>query len=230
MIDSTSKDYYEASKSWETEIITHLRSSRRIAWIAACVGCLMGLAGLGTALALTPLKEVVPYVIRVDNNTGVTDIVTALDETTMTYDEALDKHWLSEYTKAREEYSEATINSNYDKVAAMSAIEIGQTYYAAIRPENPASPLNTIKTGIVDLKIRNISFIDDGVAQVRYERIEKMNASKKATYWIATITYQYLNVRTNETDRLVNPLGFQITDYRIDIENIPVVKVAGANL
>jgi type IV secretion system protein VirB8 len=227
MIDSTSKDYYEASKTWETEIIINLRSSKRIAWIVAAVGCLMGLAGLATALALTPLKEVVPYVIRVDNNSGATDIVTALDESTMTYDEALDKHWLSEYTKAREEYSEATINANYEKVAAMSAIEIGQSYYATIRPENPKSPLNTIKTGIIDLKVRNISFIDEGVAQVRYERIEKTNVSKKSTYWIATIAYQYLNARTNENDRLLNPLGFQITDYRIDIENIPVVKSEG---
>jgi hypothetical protein len=46
---------------------------------ATSVACGTTVLAVGALLALTPLKQVVPFVVRVDNTTGVLDVVSALN-------------------------------------------------------------------------------------------------------------------------------------------------------
>jgi type IV secretion system protein VirB8 len=41
------------------------------------------------------------------------------------------------------------------------------------------------------------------------------------THWVATLTYAYVNAPTAANDRLVNPLGFLVSEYRADPEVAP---------
>ena len=71
-----------------------------------------------------------------------------------------------------------------------------------------------------------ISFVGD-MAQVRFEKrvvpvkgdLDKQIPVQKM---IATISFEYKNEPTQEKDRLVNPLGFQVTSYRVDPENAAI--------
>ena len=63
--------------------------SRRIAWVTAGVASLLAIVSVAAVAALTPLKTVEPFVIRVDNATGIVDVVNALDNARETYDEAV---------------------------------------------------------------------------------------------------------------------------------------------
>ncbi|WP_043903282.1 VirB8/TrbF family protein, partial [Kingella kingae] len=74
---------------------------------------LTGLA-VGAVLGLTPLKTVQPFVIRVDNNTGVTDIVTTLKNEEKSYGEVVDKFWLAQYVRHREGYDWQTVQDTFD--------------------------------------------------------------------------------------------------------------------
>lgn len=221
MIDPNNKDYIDAAKSWETDAVVRSRRSERIAWRVAIAGGVIALAAVSAVAGLAPFKEVEAFIVRVDKNTGFTDVITRVDEKSMTRDEAIDKFFLSEYVNAREEYSDAIAFANYKKVGLMSASDLGQKYYEGFRPENPKSPLNTYgRDGKIEVKVTSISFVDNGVASVRFERADNNKGQKRDSRWIATITYDYQAPPLDASERLINPLGFQVSDYRVDAETV----------
>jgi len=44
------------------------------------------------------------------------------------------------------------------------------------------------------------------------------------SYWAATVTFTYQNPPTSQKDREINPLGFQVTGYRVDPESLNAVE------
>lgn len=220
MIDPATTAFLEASRAWETSEIVRARKSERRAWLFASLGLGIGLIGCVAVALLTPLKSVEPFIVRVDKNTGAADIVSRLDENTISFDETIDKYFLARYVNYREEYSNAIAFPNYEAVSLMSTRQVGDAYYAQINPKNPRSPTQVYgKDGAVEIGVNSISFLAKGVAQVRFTRTErKLNADPASTHWIATITYIYVNATMNAKSRLVNPVGFQVLDYRLDPE------------
>ena len=41
------------------------------------------------------------------------------------------------------------------------------------------------------------------------------------THWVSTLTFSYANAPMSSTDRLINPLGFLVSEYRADPEVVP---------
>ena len=83
--------FIEAARAFETAEIDRVRKTAKTAWriTAACL-LITGLA-VGAVAGLTPLKTVVPFLVRVDNNTGATDIVTTLKKQQQSYGEVTTK-------------------------------------------------------------------------------------------------------------------------------------------
>src|SRR4051794_5011813 len=70
--------YLQEAGSWDLDRRLALISSARRAWWVAGIACGTAVLAVSAVLALTPLKQVVPFVVRVDNTTGVVDVVPAL--------------------------------------------------------------------------------------------------------------------------------------------------------
>ncbi len=117
-------EFINAAKGFESAEIVRVHKSAKIAWrISGACLLITGLA-VGAVAGLTPLKETRPYVIKVDNNTGQTEIVTMMKNQEQSYGEVMDKHWLTRYVQLRESYDWVTIQDNYDAVMLMSSPEI----------------------------------------------------------------------------------------------------------
>jgi len=216
-------EYLEAAKIWETDAITRTKRSERRAWLVAIIAVVIALLCVIAVVLLTPLKTVEPFVVRVDKNTGQSDVVTILDQKSVTYDEAVDKYFLARYVNYREEFSDAAAFPNYEAVSVMSSQNIGKAYFDTINPQNLRAPVNVYgKTGQVDVSVTSVAFIGKGVAQVRFSRRERMRGDMPwvETGWLATVTYGYVNPPIDEKSRLVNPVGFRVTEYRLDPETV----------
>lgn len=216
--------YLAGAKDWESDEIARVKTSERRAWRVATGAGVIALVAVGAVLGLTPLKTVEPFVVRVDN-IGAADTVTLLKERSVTASEAVDKYWLARYVNYREEYSPAGAYGNYQATELLSSPAVGSAYYAAIRPDNPASPTAVYRDkGIVDIEVTSVTFIGQRHAQVRYLRRELRDGPATVNplenRWIATITYEYVNPPMTEAARLVNPVGFRVTEYRIDPETV----------
>jgi type IV secretion system protein VirB8 len=225
-LNKQGREFIQSAAAFNRSEIDMVRRNSKIAWRIA-IGCLVitGMA-IGAVAALTPLKTVQPFVIRVDHNTGATDIVTTLKHSEKTYGEVIDKYWLAQYIKYRESYDWQTIQTTYDATMLLSAQPIQQEFAKIYNSNNQNAPHKILKDRFkVVVNVKAISFVGQ-MAQIRFDKqlIPLTGDLSKATspqQLIATVAFDYANQPMQEKDRLVNPLGFQITSYRIDPENTP---------
>lgn len=212
--------YFREAKSWDQDRLAAATRSRRFAWIVASVASAVALGACGAVAALAPLKSVQPFVVRVNDTTGAVEVMSALtgDKPT-SYDEAVDKYFLAQYVRAREGWIAPAAEENFRFVATLSTPEEQERWAAAYRPTNASSPQALWgETGAADVQIRNIAFVNDRVANVRFHRTVRLPTEVAETDWIATVTFAYTAAPMAEADRLRNPLGFQIEGYRVDPE------------
>lgn len=214
------KAYFDEGKSWNADRLKAAERSRRLAWGVAAFAGLVATVAVGAVAALAPLKTVEPFVVRVDRSTGAVDVMTALkSEKPLGYDEAVTKHFVAQYVRAREGWLAPAAEANFRQVSIMSTPAEQQRWGDAFRPTNPLSPQVIYgDAGEALIDIRAISFVADGVASVRFHRTVRQATQVTESDWIATVAFTYTKAPMAEADRLRNPLGFQVTSYRADPE------------
>ncbi|MEI2298715.1 virB8 family protein [Ensifer sp. MJa1] len=215
------KSYFEKARRFDQDRMIQVERSNRIAWSIAIVASVVAGASIFAIAGLTPLKTVEPFVVRVDNSTGIVDVVSALTSTAGTYDEAVTKYFAAKYVRAREGYVWSEAEENFRTIALLST-QAEQTRFSAVfRGSNPESPQNTYGRGATArISIASISLINPHVVSVRYMRTITSGEDIRTTHWVATLTFSYANAPMSSTDRLVNPLGFAVSEYRADPEAI----------
>ena len=71
-------EYFEAARSWDLDRARAAERSAKRAWFIAAVATLVTVLALVAVAGLTPMKTVEPFVIRVENSTGIVDVVEVL--------------------------------------------------------------------------------------------------------------------------------------------------------
>lgn len=99
-----------------------------------------------------------------------------------------------------------------------------QAQFSQIYKDNPQAPHKILRdTAKVVVRVNAIAFVGN-MAQVRFEKavipLNKSDMQPEPQRYIATIAYEYKNAGMKDEDRLINPLGFQVTSYRVDKEHI----------
>lgn len=213
--------YFETARTWEYDRMRAAIQSRRIAWGVAGGACALAVASVAAVAMLTPLKTVQPYVIRVDKTSGETEIVTVLKgPQPRTYDDAVNRYFISQYVRLREGWLNDAARENAYTVMLMSDPAEGSRYLGSVQSGNRNAPSNIYgDKGYVSVAIRTISFLSPTVAQVRYAKIITFQQNTPvAQNWNAILTFKYTAAPEHEKDRNLNPLGFQVVNYRSDPE------------
>lgn len=215
---SSQERYFSEAKSWESNRVSQLERSTRTAWWVAIAGGVIGLASVIAVAGLTPLKQTELRVIRVDNATGIVDVVNALKDGKENYEEAVNKYFIQWYVRYREGYAKDLAEEYYYATGLMSGSIEQQRYFDGFNPKNPRSPINVFgQYAKVKIAIKSTSFISPTVALVRYTKmIERGTDKPELSHWAATVTFKYTKAPMKERDRDINPLGFQVMDYRND--------------
>jgi type IV secretion system protein VirB8 len=225
MTDVELEAYWREGASWEADRIAQVRRSERVAWWTAGGGWLCALMSATALMLLTPFKTVEPFVVRVDNTTGVVDVVPQYFGKTEPA-EAVTRYLLTHYVTVCERFNFATAESDYQECGAFHSAQRNQTWYDLWNRANPLSPLNLYKDGsTVRARVISVSFFEraNGVAdlaQVRYVKARRAASAsdEQATHWIATVQYGYAEPSKNPQTRSWNPLGFKIVDFRPEPE------------
>lgn len=217
--------YWQESRSWEADRTQQWREAARTwRWVAAA-GWTCALAIAIAIVVLMPLKRVVPYVIRVDSSTGIVDVVPPYDARA-TPSQVVTRYLLNHYVSTCQRFNFATAESDYGECGALQSAQRNQLWYAQWKRSNPESPLNLYKDGsLVQATVTSVTFLkesdhDPGLAQVRYvKRVRpSADAAEQASHWIASIRYQYVQPAQDARLRTLNPLGFQVMEFRAEQE------------
>ena len=212
--------YFKDARSWDADNALKARRAQRLAYSVAGGAIALAVSAVAFHVA-APLRTVEPYVIRVDRSLGAVDVVNVVNDTAqITSDEAVGKYFLSQYVRSRESWVRPAADELYRAAAVLSVPQEQQRLAIERRPETPTAPVNIYTNGeTVGVRIRNVSFINPRVAQVRYIKlIQRGTAPQEASDWIATVNFRYSDKPATEADRLYNPLGFQVVSYRADPE------------
>lgn len=208
--------------SYEASIKYLIEQSNRRAWLVAIISVVITFLSILTLILLIPLKTTEPYVVRVDNNTGVTDIVTIVGEQEIGDIEALDKFFASQYVKKREGYYYDLLAQDYQVVQLMSSEKIADEYRALYGRNGR----DTKFKDEVEVEVKIISVVlgnsnNTKTATLRTLIIENnlKTGNKTESAKVITLSYEYdYKKALKEENRLLNPLGYQVLTYRIDSE------------
>lgn len=218
-----SKNDVEAM-SYNSNVRYLIEVSNKRAWLVSFIFGFIAIMSIIAVFLLTPLKQSVPYVIRVDNVTGMVDIISTLKDQTVVSknSEALDKYFTANYVKLREQYYWDILEQDYYTVQVFSSNRISAEYQNIYAGAN--SRVKNLQNSVeVEIQIISVVLTNSAganVATIRFNEIVKDLQSKtsKQTTKVATLTYEYVKELTTEKERVMNPLGFKVNTYRIDSE------------
>jgi type IV secretion system protein VirB8 len=220
--------YFAEAASWDADRAEQGRRALRLLALTGGAGWLCAIASsLALALAM-PLKRVEPFVIRVDNSTGLIDVVPVF-QGAASMPQAVTRYFLDHYVTICERFNFATAESDYQECGAFHTAAMNQAWYQKWIKTNAASPLNLYRDGSsVRAQVISVSFFtrSSGVsdlAQVRYIKALRPagGGEDQVTHWIASIQYGYGAAPKDPKVRLYNPLGFKILDFRTEPEVLP---------
>jgi type IV secretion system protein VirB8 len=173
--------------------------------------------------ALTPLTSVQPFVIRVDNATGVVDVVPVL-KGRVAESEAVTRYLITQYVITRERYVPALAEADYETVGAFHTPPMNLAWAAAWNRTNPESPLNRHADGSsVRVQVTAVSFLSPAsgrrdLAQVRFARASGETSAVAEQHYVATLQYAFGEPSHDDRLRAANPLGFKVLEYRREPE------------
>ena len=227
--------YFAEAASWDADRRRASQRTVRLALTLAGAGWLAVLALAAALMLLMPLKRVEPFVVRVDNATGVVDVVPVYAGHSGV-PEAVTRYLLTHYVTVCERFNFSTAESDYEECGAFHTAQRNQAWYALWNPTNPSSPLNVFKDGTsVRAQVTSVSFFKrvSGIAdlaQVRYVKAKRAAgaATEDATHWIATLQYAYADPSSDSKVRAWNPLGFKVLDFKPEPEVLPETAARGA--
>lgn len=221
-VGESQRNYLNAAKFFEQNIAVELqKSAKNSKRLAAFFGFLtfMSIAAL---VGLTPLKQDIPYVVRVDNATGSVDIVRPGGEAKPT--EIVDDEFeLAVYVRARESYNFADNDGQFALVKLKSYPEMF-TEYRNFQLSKKGYTEVLGKNQMLRTEINDINFLTrdekkrTGTAQVWFtktvlDRYGMPDLSMDPVKFQATISYDYKNLPKKREDQWLNSRGWGARSY-----------------
>ena len=231
------------SINFEVTVADFARRSEKRAWFVAFAAILMSLILAGGYYYMLPLKEKVPYLVMADAYTGTSTVARLTTDTNyqaVTANEAINKSNVAHFILARESFDRSLIGTgSWNTVHVMATNNVSAEYrevHSSKRTDTPAKLYGNAKA--IRVKILSISLnrnsnkavvIDaKGVAVkgpptsalVRIQRnlfTKSTGETELLDSKIITLEFSYNpNLKMEDDDRVLNPLGFQVTSYRAD--------------
>jgi type IV secretion system protein VirB8 len=215
---------------FEDEVFFGLqRRTALFGWMAG-LSLAVALCAVGAMVVMLPLKEIRPYVVMVDRQTGESELVVSTRPADLDETDAVRQAELVRYVTERETYDTA---DNRERIPAVLATSEGQaaTSLRALwtREADQYPPAIYGEDSLIKVKVRSIAILNDATAQVRFTRqLEQPGLQPVVRAFVATVGFAF-RPRVERTLEAVwqNPLGFTVTSYRIDAETLDAATGKG---
>jgi type IV secretion system protein VirB8 len=225
--DAAESAAIHANRAWEVDRVLMLERSERRAWAVAITGLVLGFVGVAAVFVQGPLRRVVEVPIVVDRVTGEATVQQRLDVATIPPMEALDKHNLANFVRAREGYSWMFLQKDFDQVARMAVPTVFADYNRQFEGDGALQKkigaTEDWRINVVGVRLAASGRAGNkGEATLTYDKVVRLvdrNLPEVTTRHVASVVYEYQpKVLVTERDRLENPFGFVVTAYRSDPE------------
>jgi type IV secretion system protein VirB8 len=155
-------------------------------------------------------KSLEPYVIEVEQKTGIATVVDQLTAQNFTGDQMIRKYFINEFIHAATSYDPKTYKQDAEKVRLYSTSGI----YSEFRGRINARDLGTDSN--ISVRIKSVQFTDNNTAQIRVMRQITTNERTINKDEVITMGFYFSpEMQLSMEERLINPLGFQVNRFNI---------------
>ncbi|MEL6712090.1 MAG: VirB8/TrbF family protein [Pseudomonadota bacterium] len=164
-------------------------------------------------LANNAQKQV--YIVQIDNNTGETQLVNNTESNKLFSNDAIALYFIEKYLHARENYSIEKSKYSRKLIQLFSSPNVFKQYigYMYNEKNNLEKKYHTNQTYI---KIKNKIKYNKNTYLIRFNLYNTGN--KKFTKHAAIVSIEYKNMNLSDDDIKINPIGLQITEYKVNEE------------
>lgn len=218
-VSSMDEDAVSTTRNWYADRYEAIIVQRNILLLIVLLSLGLMIIGVLVLGKVTTSKTIEPFVLEIEEKSGLVNVVNPIPRKDLTTNEALNTYFIMKYLRARETYNPADYQYNYNTIVRLLSTSQIYSGFRQFINDNPRSPIkiygNTTNTS---LKVRSIQFLDPkSTVQIRFTIYEN-NSNNTRYNKIATINFTYRQMQMNSEERYVNPLGFQVTGYSVDDE------------
>ena len=164
-------------------------------------------------------REFSPFVIQIDESTGMATVVNPVSSEILEGNEALARYFIKEYVTARETYNPVDFDTNARKtVRLLSSNTVYWNYLGYIKHKEVDPSLLYGQKNTTFLLIKSWSKLDKKKYMLRFS-INETAGNKKVFNKLAVVDFDYVAMELTEAERDINPVGFQVKGYRVDDDN-----------
>lgn len=167
-----------------------------------------------------PLKSVSPFVIQIDEKTGVTQVVDSQNAQQFTTNDALIKYYAYKYILARETYNFRTFQENMETVRLMSTPEVMKIYrdfmYSEEAPYKKFGASVERRVALISIQPPRVNRTSGETSVQAKFKVSEISAARAPTEYIIeveVIGFFDPNFHLTEEERFINPLSFTVTYY-----------------
>jgi len=215
------EDSLELKKNWYADRYQTVVLQRNFLALVTLVALAGIIFSVLSVVKITASKTIEPFVIEVEEKTGITNVIRPLQKEKFAFDETLRRYFIYQYVTKREEYDISSFNYNYFTfVRLLSDANVYAAFRREVNATNPNSPVR-LGSSQRTIKVKSISFPPPVagqpgfVSQIRFKAEDNVSGVKNK---VVTMNFDYFDLSLTQEDRAVNPLGFQVTGYRADDE------------
>lgn len=213
-------------KNWYQDRYQSLVVQRNILILVSFLA--LSLTVVATALVMVTLnsKEIEPFVIEVQEKSGVATVVDQLTVKQYVAKESILRYFVAQYLKSREEYDIGTFEHNFFRIVRlMSDGSVFSHFKRSISKLNKESPLNLGPNRERKVSVKSIIFFDPvpgtagRTAQVRFQVTDSVKGSSQVLgvkHKVLLMDFDFINLNLSHEDRYINPLGFVVKNYKTD--------------
>lgn len=206
-------------RNWYEERYETITVQRNLLFVILLILLCLSVVSIGVVAYVINTKRFDPFVIQIDDTTGIAKIVNPLTSNVLSGNEALAKYFIKKYIVARESYNPVdfeTLARKNVRLLSTGAVYWGYRGYLRNEEVNPAIRYGQKNTTY--LQVKSWSRLADNKYIMRFSVHE--TAQKKKTFnKIAVVEFEYVPMELTEQERDINPVGFQVTGYRVDDDN-----------
>lgn len=213
----------QVAYSFEDEVFFQLRSQRNRWMVVAVLALILAVVAMGTVALLLPLKETKPFVVMVDRTTGEAEKIVQVRPVNLGEQEAVRQAELVSYVIDRETYDISDNQTRIPDVLTRSKEQARSSLVGLWTKGNENYPPEIYNNrSRLLVKVISITLLSDATAQVRFRKVLETEGERNVERdFVATVGFEFQpKVERNLEDVWKNPLGFVVTNYRVDAETL----------
>lgn len=204
-------------KNWYEDRYSNILIQRNFIFFLLVISLLSLLVAAIAIMQISSLKQFDPFVISIQENTGAATIVNAMDTSVLSQDESLAKYFIKQYVAARESYNPVNFGSiTKNIIRLLSSDNLFWQYMSFIKQNDPSKLYGDKNSTRIITK--SWSKLESNKYVLRFT-VQEEQGNQKSYNKIAIIDIRYVSMQLTPEELDINPVGFQITGYKVDDDN-----------